>query len=73
MYQVLAYNNFFPILAIQYSDTTDYYWPLISDPVAGGVDPTSFVNAAGKTSATDTVAGPFGFGDANILDTNRVS
>ena len=59
--------------AIQYGDTADYYWPLISDPLVGGEDPTSFVNADGKTSATDIVAGPFGFGDANVLDNNRVS
>lgn len=53
---------------MQYEDTNDYYWPLISTK-----DDTSYVNAKGKVTALPDTRGPFGFGDAIQLTDNKVS
>ena len=53
---------------MKYEDTNDYHWPLISNEHT-----TSYVNRLGKTPAVPEIRGPFGFGDAITLNSNKVS
>ena len=67
--------NYF--LAVAYSDTNDYHWPLLSTHLPAlesslDKDESAYTNVDGVVEPLPETRGPFGFGDAIQLNDDKV-
>ena len=60
------------LTAIEYADTSNYYWPLLSENKYSLDDETSYAGPIGYQLPDNDTSGPFGFGEAVQPTENKV-
>ena len=63
---------FWFLTAIEYADTSNYYWPLLSTNKYSLDDETSYAGPIGYQLPDNDTSGPFGFGEAVQPTENKV-